>query len=116
MCGPCLAAVLSRQNVTACRWALAWEGWVLLHLLVAWSMPSFLAALARPPLDLPRPVNGMGAAGGEAEAQGWWLLLLVGMPAYHALMALVIPAGIGYAPFSSRLTAAHVWRVLVAML
>ena len=92
---------------------MAWEGWVLLHVLVAWSMPSFLAALSQPPPDMLQPAHGSKF---EQQQQGWQLLLQqLGVPVYHTLMALVIPASIGYAPFSRRLTLGRLWHVLVAM-
>ena len=85
---------------------------MLLHVLVAWSMPSFLAALSQPPSDMPQPANATKA---RQQQRGWRLLCQqLGVPVYHTLMALVIPAGIGYAPFSGRLTVGHLWQVLVA--
>ena len=84
-----------------------------LHLLVAWFMPSVLRALAA------RPHTGAGSGAippmGSASCRPKWVDWL-GLPGYHAMMVLVIPALLGYAPFSRRLSAGRLWRALVASL
>ncbi|KAK9914760.1 hypothetical protein WJX75_000214 [Coccomyxa subellipsoidea] len=112
-CGLAGCFVIHRLHGDSRRWLLGWEAWVALHLLVAWFMPSVLRALAA------RPHTGAGSGAippmGSASCRPKWVDWL-GLPGYHAMMVLVIPALLGYAPFSRRLSAGRLWRALVASL
>lgn len=107
-----LSAPCLKRCVTLRRWLLGWEAWVALHVLVAWFMPSVLRALAAQPQA--GGVPGPGAHLRSAKGQKWvdWL----GLPSYHVMMVALIPALVGYAPFSRRLSALQLLRSLVASL
>ena len=80
----------------ALRWLLWWEVWVALHLIVAWFMPGILKTLASPK-RLPIPALGVAQDAGRSQLQR--LLSSAALPAYHVLMALVLPAAAGVAAF-----------------
>ena len=77
---------------------MGWELWVTLHLLVAWFMPGILRALAAPS-KLPLPAQGPISVAGKTRLHS--LLSSAALPAYHILMALVLPAATGVAAFGS---------------
>ncbi|KAK9819393.1 hypothetical protein WJX81_002255 [Elliptochloris bilobata] len=77
---------VARVGGDARAWLAAWEAWLCLHVLAAWAAPAALGAAA--PLD-GKASCALGAAG---------------MAAYHAVMALVLPAMVGVAPFRGRLS------------
>jgi len=106
-----VALILS--NDVARRWLLGWEAWVALQLLVAWFMPSVLRVLARQPAAGAAHVAASPVGGPRGRAK--WAESL-GMPMYHAVMVLLIPAAVGYAPFSRRLSMVHLWKSLLASL
>ena len=70
----------------------------MLHLLVAWFMPGILRALAAPS-RLPVPAQGAVSVAGKTWLHR--LLSSAALPAYHVLMALVLPAATGTAAFGS---------------
>ena len=76
---------------------------MLLHLVVAWYMPGILKALAAPK-RLPLP--GSGADQGARKTPLQRMLSSAALPAYHILMALLLPAAIGVAAFGSTATSA----------
>ena len=84
--------------VAHCRWLVGWEVWVLLHLVVAWYMPRVLKALAAPKR---LPIPGPGVESGPERTSVQKALSFVALPAYHVLMALVLPAAVGVAAFGS---------------
>lgn len=95
------------------RWLLGWEAWVALQLLVAWFMPSVLHTLARQPAA--GATLSVAIAGGGPKGRAKWAQSL-GLPIYHAMMVLLIPAAVGYAPFSRRLSMVHLRKSLLASL
>lgn len=86
--------------------------WVALHALVAWCMPSVLRALAAQP-HASRALGQAPVAAGAAKGQVKWVDWL-GLPLYHAMMVLIIPALVGFAPFSRRLSVRNLWDALMA--
>ena len=114
MCANVLQNRKSKERLfLACRWVLAWESWVALHLLTAWCMPTLLHALTPAPLALGRPPLSEAQVASEEQKYAK-LLEQFGMPVYHTVMALALPVAVGFAPFSSRLSAAHAWQSLFA--
>lgn len=94
----------------AFRWLLWWEVWVALHLIVAWFMPGILKTLASPK-RLPVPAQGVAQDAGRSQLQR--LLSSAALPAYHVLMALVLPAATGVAAFGGAAQLVNVydfWR------
>lgn len=81
------------------RWLLGWEVWVLLHLLVAWFMPGVLKSLAAP--RSLSPVHAQTAVAVENRTQLQRVLSSTALPAYHVLMALILPLAIGVSAFGS---------------
>ena len=86
------------QQLSWRRWLLGWELWVTLHLLVAWFMPGILRALAAPS-KLPLPAHGEMPMAGKTRLHSF--LSSAALPAYHVLMALVLPAATGVVAFGS---------------
>lgn len=86
--------------------------WVVLHALVAWCMPSVLRTLAAQPhagMALGQAAVTAGTASGRVKWMDW-----LALPMYHVMMVLIIPALVGFAPFSRRLSVQHLWDALMA--
>ncbi len=82
---------------------------MLLHLVVSWYMPRVLKALAAPKR---LPIPGPGAEAGVEKTSVQKALSSAALPAYHVLMALLLPAAVGVAAFGSAsqlLTFRNIW-------
>ncbi|CAL8468718.1 g8258 [Coccomyxa elongata] len=111
-CGLAGYFVIDRLHGDWQRWLLGWEMWVALHALVAWCMPSLLRALAAQPYAS-RALGQAALTAGAAKGRVKWVDWL-GLPLYHAMMVLIIPALVGFAPFSRRLSVQNLWDALIA--